>query len=101
MTIFGLDFGFRQLRRQDRSMAAPVVKEMTLADVPVGHSACVVGFLPGMPAERQAHLQAYGMSPCYPLRVVQHKPVMIIQIDHIELALERDLACLVQVIDCA
>jgi Fe2+ transport system protein FeoA len=64
----------------------------TLADVPAGCSAKVVGFSVGFPLDRRAHLQSYGLVLNYPVQVVQHSPVTIVRLDHIELALENDLA---------
>jgi len=65
---------------------------LTLVDVPVGWQAKISGFTPGLSAERNAHLQSYGVVPGYWVRVVQHSPVTVIQVEHIELALERGLA---------
>lgn len=66
---------------------------MTLADVPTGCRARVVGFCPGLPADRLAYLQAYGLAPGYWVRVLQHNPVTVVQVEHTELALETELAC--------
>jgi len=67
-------------------------KGMSLADVPPGCSAMVVGFSADFPPDRRAHLQAYGLVANYWVRVVQHSPVTIVNLDHIELALENELA---------
>jgi Fe2+ transport system protein FeoA len=48
--------------------------------------------LPGLSASQRAHLQAYGLAPGCRLRVLRHKPVTIVLIDHLELALETQLA---------
>jgi Fe2+ transport system protein FeoA len=45
-----------------------------------------------MSPEHRAHLQAYGVIPGYEVRVVQHKPVTVVQIEHTELALEAGVA---------
>ena len=66
--------------------------KLCLADVPPGCEAEVVGFTPGFPPDRKAYLQAYGLVLNYPLQVLQHKPVTILRVDQIELALESDLA---------
>jgi Fe2+ transport system protein FeoA len=50
-----------------------------------------------MPRERRAHLQAYGLVPGHCVRILQHSPVTIVQIEHMELALEGGLARQVQV----
>lgn len=70
-----------------------------LSEVPPGRRTRVVDFLPGLPADRRAQLQAYGLAPGYYIQVVQHSPVTIIQVDHTELALEASLARQVQVGD--
>jgi hypothetical protein len=71
--------------------------EWTLVDVPPGWQAKVSGFSEGIPAARRVQLQAYGLRPDYWVRVLQHSPVTVIQVEHIELALEADLADGVQV----
>lgn len=71
--------------------------EHTLADVPPGWQAEVVGFKDSLPPGRRAQLQSYGILPDYSLRVVQHSPVTVINLDHTELALEPALAVGIQV----
>jgi Fe2+ transport system protein FeoA len=83
------------LREGER--ASPAL--LRLSEVPPGRRTRVVDFLPGLPADRRAQLQAYGLAPGYYIRVVQHSPVTIIQVDHTELALEASLARQVQVGD--
>jgi Fe2+ transport system protein FeoA len=70
---------------------------VSLADVPPGFQAIVVGFSGDFPAERKAFLQAYGLNSDYKVRVLQHSPVTVIQVDYTELALERELARGIQV----
>jgi Fe2+ transport system protein FeoA len=69
----------------------------SLVDIPPGGWAQVVGFLVGLSEERKAHLQSYGLTPGTWVRVVQHSPVTVIQVEQLELALEGDLARQVQV----
>jgi Fe2+ transport system protein FeoA len=69
----------------------------SLVDIPPGCRARVVGFLVGLSDERKAHLQSYGLTPGTWVRVVQHSPVTVIQVEQLELALEGDLARQVQV----
>lgn len=64
----------------------------TLADVKPGDEVKVAGFAPTLSPARLAHLQAYGLVPGYPVRVVQQKPVTVVQVDFVELALEDELA---------
>lgn len=64
----------------------------TLADVKPGDEVKVAGFASTLSPARLAHLQAYGLVPGYPVRVVQQKPVTVVQVDFVELALEDELA---------
>jgi Fe2+ transport system protein FeoA len=70
---------------------------ISLADVPPGSRAKVVGFSGDFPIERRTFLQAYGLNPNYPIDVLQHSPVTVIRVDYTELALERELAQGIQV----
>ena len=65
---------------------------VSLADIPPGGQAELVGFADDFPADRKAYLQAYGLVLNHQVQVVQHSPVTIIRLDNIELALENDLA---------
>jgi Fe2+ transport system protein FeoA len=71
----------------------------TLADVPAGCKAKVLGFTKFLPPERLSHFQAFGLTPGYKVLVLQHSPVTVIQIEHTELALEPDLAKEIQITD--
>jgi Fe2+ transport system protein FeoA len=64
----------------------------TILQLAPGQSAQVVGFSPGLSPDRRALLRAYGLVPGYLIRVVQHTPVSVIQIEHAEIALENELA---------
>jgi Fe2+ transport system protein FeoA len=57
----------------------------------------VRGFCPGLSAERQTYLQAYGVMPGYRLRVLQQRPVTVVQVENMELAMEANLARQVEV----
>jgi Fe2+ transport system protein FeoA len=52
----------------------------------------VIGFSAGFPSDRRAYLQSYGLVIDYWVQVVQHSPITIVRLDHIELALENELA---------
>jgi Fe2+ transport system protein FeoA len=67
--------------------------QATLADIHPGEGAQLMGFAPGLPQELGAHLQAYGLVPGRYVRVLQHTPVTVVQVEHCEIALEDDLAC--------
>ena len=69
----------------------------TLAEISPGSFAQVMGFLPGMPIDRQTMLLAYGVAPGYRVRVVCHSPVTVLEVENTELALETELARLIQV----
>lgn len=66
-----------------------------LAEVLPGRQATVVGFAPNLAPERRLQLQAYGLTDGARIRVLQHAPVTVVEIDHLELALETHMARLV------
>jgi len=68
------------------------ISSLRLTDLLPGKEACVSGFAPELSNERRLHLQAYGLVPGQSVHVVQHSPVTIVLIEHLELALETDLA---------
>jgi len=70
---------------------------MTLADAAPGCWVKIIRFSTSIPIEKQAHLQAYGLVDGRPVRVLQHSPVTVVQVEHTELALEKSLALEVQV----
>lgn len=82
---------FSKIRLQS-STTQKSQSRLCLADVPPGCKAEVVGFTAEFPPDRKESLQAYGLVLNYPLQVLQHKPVTILRVDQIELALESDLA---------
>jgi Fe2+ transport system protein FeoA len=69
----------------------------TLADAPLGRSVRVAGFDQRISSQRWSQLQSYGLIPGSWVAVLQHAPVTIVRIEHLELALERDVALLVLV----
>jgi Fe2+ transport system protein FeoA len=79
--------------RQHRRRGRP----LSLVDIAPGRSAQVIGFYPGLPSDRYAQLRAYGVAPGSSVKIIQHEPVTIIQVEFTELALEADLARGVQV----
>lgn len=73
-------------------MKSDVFFSVSLADIPPGNQAQVIGFSDDFPEDRRAYLQAYGLVINHKIHVVQHSPVTIIRFDNIELALETALA---------
>lgn len=70
----------------------PIKDQLTLRDLSPGHIARVTGFSSRIPSEKRAILRAYGLVPGYPIRIMQHSPVSVIQVEHTEIALEPELA---------
>ncbi|MBW7903883.1 MAG: ferrous iron transport protein A [Rhodocyclaceae bacterium] len=68
----------------------------TLAGARPGGDVAVVGFAGGA-AELRERLLAYGLIPGRTLRVLAQKPLTLVQVEHTELALERELADCVEI----
>lgn len=66
-------------------------QRLALADAPVECRLCVLGF-EDLPPTYHQHLQAYGLMPGQVIRVLQHRPVTVVQVDQLELALEAEIA---------
>ncbi|RMF40824.1 MAG: ferrous iron transport protein A [Anaerolineae bacterium] len=80
------------MRENDMRPTFKTSPPLRLSDVRRGQYATVCGFAPDFPAARQAHLMAYGLTPGAQVRVVQHSPVTVVQVENLEIALERSLA---------
>lgn len=78
--------------KTEPDLAEPDREGITLAEVPAGCMARIQEFCEGLPPDRLAYLQAYGLVPDYWVQVLQHSPVTIVRLDHLELALENDIA---------
>ncbi len=63
-----------------------------LAELPPGSRSFVSGFQPHLSLENKARLQAYGLTPGQEILVLQQSPVTIVLIEHLELALETEMA---------
>jgi Fe2+ transport system protein FeoA len=70
---------------------------LSLLDVPRGNEANVICFADEFPIEKREHLMAYGVYPGVRVRVMQHKPVTILQVNHLEIALDDNLAHMIHV----
>jgi Fe2+ transport system protein FeoA len=92
MTLFGYKIEHRPFAGRQKKLFATSDTVATLIDIRPGRQAQLRGFAPGLSSERFAHLQAYGLVPGRWVRVLQHAPVTIIQVENCELALEADLA---------
>jgi Fe2+ transport system protein FeoA len=84
------------VRRAAADTQPPTAARSTLAAVPPGGLARVAGF-GGLAAGQREQLQAYGLMPGRSVRMIQRTPVVIVRIDHTEIALEYELACGVRV----
>lgn len=70
---------------------------MTLTDTPPGSRVHIAGFAEDLPFPLREHLQAYGLVQGREVRVLQHSPATVVRIEHMELALEAELAGKVKV----
>lgn len=73
----------------------------TLLDARPGSTATIAGFSGETLAETRERLLAYGLLPGQALRILAQKPLTVLQIEHTELALERELARCVTIEDVA
>jgi Fe2+ transport system protein FeoA len=90
MTIFGITLG--NSRNAVSIHASALLPPRHLAEIEPGQKGRVIGFSARLDRDRKTHLQAYGVVPGRIIKVVQHSPVTVIQVEHTELALERELA---------
>lgn len=65
---------------------------MTLNDIAPGSHAQIAGFTADLSSRQREHLQAYGLVEGRTVRVLQHSPATVVRVEHLELALEADLA---------
>lgn len=73
--------------------------QLNLRDLSPGNTARVAGFSSRISPEKRTLLRAYGLVPGYQIRVLQHSPVSVVQVDHTEIALEPDLAAEIFIIN--
>lgn len=94
MTLSEIPFLWHRnrLHRRAGEVASALPRKHTLAQVKPGRKAKILQFLTGMKGNRQAQMQAYGLTPGFVVRIVQHNPVTIVQIEHFEMAIETELA---------
>jgi Fe2+ transport system protein FeoA len=74
------------------SLVSGAQNPFSLADLRPGTEASLLSFSSEIPAERLSQLQSYGLLPGCHVRVLQNWPVIVVQVEHTELAVENDLA---------
>lgn len=72
-------------------------KPLTLLDIAPGQQAEISGFAADTDPDLHERLLAYGLIPGQRVGVLGQKPLTLVQIEHMELALERVLAACIQV----
>lgn len=85
-------FRRRKRHRQGGIESLANVPQPSLASVLPGKRAQLKTFDPGLAQERRTQLQAYGLVPGRWVRVIQDWPVIVVQVEHTEIALENELA---------
>jgi Fe2+ transport system protein FeoA len=73
---------------------------MTLNDISPGRPARIAGFSDDIAALQREYLQAFGVVAGRTVRVLQQSPVTVVRIEHLELAIESELAARVTVEAC-
>jgi Fe2+ transport system protein FeoA len=73
-------------------VSSPPSPVRRLSEIPVGERVRVMSLGEGLTPLRCARLQAYGVVPGFWVRVIQHEPVTVIEVDHLELAMEGEVA---------
>lgn len=81
--------------REATSPASP--PGLSLDAIPVGECAEVINLAPEMPLHRRQALLAYGVEPGKCLHLLQQSPLTVLRVDQMELALEKELARLINV----
>ena len=78
--------------KQFSSLVSGAQYTATLADLRPGQEARLLSFSSEISPERLNQLQSYGLLPGCHIRVLQNWPVIVVQVEHTELAIENDLA---------
>lgn len=73
-------------------MAPPDHARVPLTFVPPGREVRVVEFGAGLDPGQREQLAAYGLAESRSLVVLQQQPVTVIQVEHVEIALEHTVA---------
>ena len=85
-------------RRASQTPERAPASACALADVPLNRRVRVLD-VSALPSAQREQLHGYGLLPGGVLRVTQHAPVTVVQIEHTELAIETEVARAVQVHD--
>ena len=100
MMFLGMRFGYNKKSAiQDPAPEAEkcLAAIQTMINIKPGGRAKVLNFSPAISPDRRAHLQAYGVVPGRCVKIIQHFPVTVIQVEQTELALETELAGKIEV----
>lgn len=91
MAIFGL-FAPQKTTAVVTPVPSSVRSVHNLATVCPGDKAKITGFSKSITPDRRMQLQAYGINPGTWVTVSMHSPVTVLQIEHLEIAIETDMA---------
>ena len=97
---------FERMFSQQEAQSAPHDRERAhapqyvLADLPLARWGRVVD-VSALPAGQREQLHGYGILPGRILRVIQHTPVTVVQIEQTELAIETDVAAAIRIDEVA
>ncbi|HEX2981715.1 MAG TPA: FeoA family protein [Anaerolineaceae bacterium] len=67
-------------------------REISLGEIPAGSHATIEKFDERMPRGQRESLQVYGIIPGQRVRVVQQRPVTVVEVEQTELAFEGEIA---------
>jgi len=98
--FLGMRFGYSKksaVKGNDPEADNCPMATQTIVNIKPGCRARILKFSPAISPDRRAHLQAYGVVPGRYIKIIQHFPVTVIQVEHTELALETELAGKIEV----
>ena len=98
--FLGMRFGYSKksaVKGTDSEADNCLMAIQTMVNIKPGGRARILNFSPAISPDRRAHLQAYGVVPGRCVKIIQHFPVTVIQVEQTELALETELAGKIEV----
>ncbi len=95
-SLFERSSAQQSVRPAPQGPAAGGVSACALADLPLNCRARVAD-VSRLPASQREQLRGYGVLPGCVLRVTQQAPATVVQIEHIELAIEPEIARAIRV----